>query len=52
MHQFQCLGSRDRGHVEFACRKGITVATTMYRDMDMTHWLDQAEAEIQSPYLR
>jgi len=24
----------------------LTVATTMYRDMDMTYWLDRAEAEI------
>ena len=24
----------------------LTTATTMYREMDMTHWLEQAEGEI------
>ena len=27
-------------------RDHLTVATTMYRDMDMTYWLERAEAEM------
>ena len=27
-------------------REHLTTATTMYREMDMTYWLEQAEAEI------
>ena len=26
-------------------REHITTATTMYREMDMTYWLEQAETE-------
>jgi hypothetical protein len=32
------IGTREQAHV-------LTV-TTMYRDMGMTHWLEQAEAEL------
>ena len=27
-------------------REHLTTATTMYREMDMTYWLAQAEAEL------
>jgi hypothetical protein len=27
----------------------LTTATTMYREMDMTYWLDQAETERRTP---
>jgi hypothetical protein len=27
----------------------LTTATTMYREMDMRFWLEQAEAELQRP---
>ena len=27
----------------------VATATTMYRDMGMTYWLEQAEAEIRQP---
>ncbi len=30
-------------------RDHLTVATTMYRDMDMPYWLEQAEAETLQP---
>jgi len=26
--------------------RSLTTATTMYREMDMTYWLEKAEAEI------
>ncbi len=28
--------------------KHFQIATTMYREMDMTHWLEKAEAEMRS----
>jgi predicted protein tyrosine phosphatase len=28
-------------------REHLTIATAMYREMDMRYWLEQAEAEIQ-----
>jgi DNA-binding SARP family transcriptional activator/tetratricopeptide (TPR) repeat protein len=37
---YGCTGRRDQA------REHLTTATTMYRDMDMRHWLEQAEAEI------
>jgi tetratricopeptide (TPR) repeat protein len=36
---FQRTGQREQAHEHF------TIATTMYREMDMTYWLEQAEAE-------
>ncbi len=30
-------------------RKHLTIATTMYREMEMRFWLEQAEAELQRP---
>jgi hypothetical protein len=27
----------------------LTTATTMYREMEMTYWLEQAEAELTEP---
>ena len=30
-------------------RERLTTATTMYREMGMTHWLEQAEAELATP---
>jgi hypothetical protein len=27
-------------------RETLTIATTMYREMGMTYWLEQAEAEV------
>jgi tetratricopeptide (TPR) repeat protein len=30
-------------------REHLTIATTMYREMDMRFWLEQAEAELQRP---
>jgi tetratricopeptide (TPR) repeat protein len=30
-------------------REHLTTATTLYRDMDMTYWLEQAEAELTTP---
>ncbi|MBI1727836.1 MAG: hypothetical protein HYR50_11270 [Candidatus Rokubacteria bacterium] len=30
-------------------REHLTTATTMYREMDMRFWLEQAEAEIKGP---
>ena len=29
-------------------REHFTTATTMYRDMGMTYWLEKAEAEVRS----
>ena len=39
--------SRRTGQREQA-REHLTTATTMYREMDMTSWLEQAEAELRS----
>jgi tetratricopeptide (TPR) repeat protein len=36
------------GHREKA-REHLTIATTMYREMDMPFWLEQAEAELRQP---
>ena len=30
-------------------REHLTTATTMYREMDMRFWLEQAEAELRAP---
>ena len=37
-----------RGNREHA-QEHLTTATAMYRDMDMTYWLEQAEAEMLQP---
>jgi hypothetical protein len=37
---------RRTGKREQACEQ-LTIATTMYREMDMPFWLDRAEAEIE-----
>jgi hypothetical protein len=31
-----------------AARNHLTIATTMYRDMGMTYWLEKAEAEMKA----
>jgi hypothetical protein len=36
---YGCTGKRDQA------REHLTAATTMYRDMGMTYWLEKAEAE-------
>ena len=40
--------SRRRGKPQEA-QKQLATATTMYRDMDMTYWVGQAEAELATP---
>jgi tetratricopeptide (TPR) repeat protein len=40
--------SRRTGEHEQA-REHLTTATTMYREMDMSYWLEQAEAELMEP---
>jgi len=39
---------RQTGQREQA-REHLTTATTMYREMDMRFWLEQAEAELRGP---
>ena len=39
-HQYRRTGRRDEA------RDHLTTATTMYREMDMRFWLEQAEAEM------
>jgi hypothetical protein len=36
----QRTGKRQEAH------KHLTIATTLYREMDMPYWLEQAEAEV------
>jgi len=38
---YRCTGKREQA------REHLTAATTMYREMDMTFWLEQAEAEME-----
>jgi hypothetical protein len=40
--------SRGTGKSEQA-QEHLTTATTMYREMDMRFWLEQAEAELRRP---
>jgi len=40
---FRRTGKREQAH------KHLTMATTMYRDMDMGFWLEQAEASLNDP---
>jgi hypothetical protein len=37
---YRCTGKREQAEKHF------TTATTMYREMGMTYWLEQAEAEL------
>ena len=37
---YRCTGKREQA------REHLTTATTMYRDMDMRFWREQAEAEL------
>jgi hypothetical protein len=39
---YRCTGQREQA------REHLTTATTMYREMDMRFWLEQAEAEIRT----
>jgi len=39
---YRRTGKRDEA------QKHLTTATTMYREMDMTYWLEQAEAEMRN----
>jgi hypothetical protein len=38
---YRRTGKREQAH------EHLTTATTMYREMGMTYWLEQAEAELQ-----
>ena len=38
---YRRTGKRDQA------QEHLTIATTMYREIGMTYWLEQAEAEIQ-----
>jgi hypothetical protein len=40
---YRRTGQRDQ------VREHLTTATTMYREMDMRFWLEQAEAEMKAP---
>ena len=40
------LGKLFRTDQREQAREHLTIATTMYREMDMRFWLDQAEAEM------
>ena len=40
---YRCTGKRESAH------EHLTTATTMYREMDMRFWLEQAEAESMEP---
>ena len=44
-HPPDCLPNDDAIRQEEA-REHLTTATTMYHDMDMRFWLDEAEAEL------
>jgi DNA-binding NtrC family response regulator/tetratricopeptide (TPR) repeat protein len=37
---YRCAGQREQAH------EHLTIATTLYGEMDMTYWLEQAEAEM------
>ena len=37
---YRCTGEREQAH------ERLTTATTMYREMGMTFWLEKAEAQV------
>jgi hypothetical protein len=41
--RYRRTGKREQAH------EHLTAATTMYRDMSMTHWLEQTEKEMGKP---